>query len=253
MLDPFAPLTASVLHLRDLVGSLPPEQLTSSAYPTEWTIADVLSHLGSGAVIFQLRSESTLRGETLADDFATTVWDEWNAKDPRAQAADALAADQAVLDHLDGVTDDQRAQYMVSLGPLSVDFATYVGLRLNEHALHTWDIEVARQPAATLAPDATAAMIDNLEMIARYTAKPTGTSDIVRIHTVDPDRHFAISLAPDAATFAPSDDATSDADVELPAEALIRLVYGRLDADHTPTTITGSNRLDDLRQVFPGP
>jgi hypothetical protein len=39
----------------------------------------------------------------------------------------------------------------------------------------------------------------------------------------------------------------------MPAEAFVRLVYGRLDPAHTPASITGDPAdLDHLRQVFTG-
>ena len=42
--------------------------------------------------------------------------------------------------------------------------------------------------------------------------------------------------------------------LHLPAEAFVRLVYGRLDADHTPHRVQADGLdLDDLRKVFPGP
>jgi len=41
-------------------------------------------------------------------------------------------------------------------------------------------------------------------------------------------------------------------DLELPAEAFVRLVYGRLDPDHTPR-VDGDFDLESLRHVFPGP
>jgi hypothetical protein len=41
-------------------------------------------------------------------------------------------------------------------------------------------------------------------------------------------------------------------DLELPADALIRLVFGRLDPDHSPATAAEAPYLDELRQVFPG-
>ena len=41
--------------------------------------------------------------------------------------------------------------------------------------------------------------------------------------------------------------------VRLPAAAFVRLVYGRLDADHTPASaVTEGIDLDDLRKAFPG-
>ena len=48
-------LGASVDRLAALVRSLTPEQLRQQAYPSEWTVADVLSHLGSGAVLTKAR------------------------------------------------------------------------------------------------------------------------------------------------------------------------------------------------------
>jgi len=41
-------------------------------------------------------------------------------------------------------------------------------------------------------------------------------------------------------------------ELRLPAEALIRLVYGRLDEAHTPPAETAGIELDDLRQIFRG-
>ena len=41
-------------------------------------------------------------------------------------------------------------------------------------------------------------------------------------------------------------------ELALPAEAFIRLVYGRLDPAHTPPVETRRADLDGLRQVFPG-
>jgi MDMPI C-terminal domain len=43
------------------------------------------------------------------------------------------------------------------------------------------------------------------------------------------------------------------AEVQMPAEALLRLAYGRLDPEHTPAAVTGDPAaLDRLRAVFPG-
>jgi hypothetical protein len=54
-----------------------------------------------------------------------------------------------------------------------------------------------------------------------------------------------------AESVAESDEAVED--LALPAEAFIRLVYGRLDPDHTPTFRGDAGALDRLRAVFPGP
>jgi hypothetical protein len=41
--------------------------------------------------------------------------------------------------------------------------------------------------------------------------------------------------------------------VRMPGEALVRLVYGRLDSEHTPEAVEAEGvDLDVLRSVFPG-
>jgi hypothetical protein len=51
----------------------------------------------------------------------------------------------------------------------------------------------------------------------------------------------------------PGDSDGTAATVTLPAEALIRLVYGRLDPDHTPAEVSVSGvDLNALRAVFQG-
>ena len=167
--------TTSVDRLAALVGPLEPATLTVPAYPTEWTIADTLSHLGSGAVIFLRLARRRVAGVETPGDAFPAVWDEWNAKSPTDQAADALVADRALLDRLEGLDDEDRDRVHVTLGPMTVDFDGLVGLRLNEHALHTWDVEVALDPSATVAARADGSVVDDLERFAGFTARPTGT------------------------------------------------------------------------------
>ena len=73
--------------------------------------------------------------------------------------------------------------------------------------------------------------------------------------TSDPAREFVLDVGPEGVSLQPAPaGAQTDAQLRLPAEAFIRLVYGRLDPDHTPpgVDISGPVDLDDLRAVFPG-
>lgn len=250
-------LHASVDRLRDLVTPLDDAQLAGPAYPAEWSIAEVLSHVGSGAVIMQRRVDDALLGREMPDDFAPTVWDEWNAKSPRAQADDGLAADRAFIERVEALSDAERAGFTFSMGPIEVDFATVVGLRVNEHTLHTWDVEVALDPTATLPAEAAALIVDHLDLIARYTGRPTGTEHAIEVRTSDPERAFVIELTADRVSFISAIDVAGggapDADLRMPAEAFVRVVYGRLDADHAAGVEGDTALLDELRQVFPGP
>jgi hypothetical protein len=179
------------------------------------------------------------------------VWDEWNAKSPQAQADDALTEDERLGKAFESVNEDDRERITFPFGPLSVSFETAVALRLNEHALHTWDIEVMSIPGAVLPPDAAAVIIDNLGLIGRFAAKPTGDEREVRVRTHEPIRHFTLRLTPESAQLLEGDGGVAP-DLELPAESFCRLVYGRLDPDHSPPVAANGEVLELLRRVFPG-
>jgi uncharacterized protein (TIGR03083 family) len=246
-----AALRSSVARLRQVVSRLDDADVTRRAYPAEWTIADALSHLGSGAVITQHRLEDTLTGAPTPDEFAPGVWDEWNAKTPVEQRDDALAADAALLARVEAVTSEEAGRLTFAMGPMTLDFTDFVGMRLNEHALHVWDVEVVGDPAATLPRQVAELVVDNLGLIARFTGRPTGDTTTITVATADPGRVFTVALEPDSVTFGPGSGAGST-DLEVPAEAFVRLVYGRLDPEHTPPGAHGA-ALDVLRRVFPGP
>ena len=246
------PLRASVARLRDIVESLDDAQLEQQAYPTEWRIADVLSHVGSGAVIMSRRVEDGLAGRSMPEEFAASVWEEWNAKSPHGKADAAVAADRELVARLEAVGEQERTAFSTSFGPLTVGFDDLIAFRLNEHGMHTWDVEVSLDSAAGLHPEQIALIIDNLGLIARYTAKPTGSLRTVAVRTTEPARDFVVDLTADSVTFS-AEPADGQHQLVLPAEAFARLVYGRLDPDHTPPFDGDADSLDELRKVFPGP
>jgi uncharacterized protein (TIGR03083 family) len=236
-------LAGSVERLAALVQSLTPEQLRQQAYPTEWTVADVLSHLGSGAVITRAGIDGNVDPQV--------IWDEWNAKDPEAQAADALRADADLQQRLTALTPEEAAGLHFAMGPREVDLIMMLGLRISEHALHTWDIAVTFDRTATVPPEAAEVIVDNLAMIASFAGKPTGSVRSVKIRTSRPNRQFEVALRADGVALSPTLEGGSP-DLELSSDALIRLVYGRLDPDHSPVLEVGAVELDQLRQAFPG-
>jgi uncharacterized protein (TIGR03083 family) len=236
-------LTASVDRLAALVEPLTTAQLRQQAYPTEWTIADVLSHLGSGAVI--------TRGRLDGDVEMQPIWDEWNAKSPDRQAADALQADRELEERLDALTPQDQTQMRFAMGPFDLDLVTFLGFRVNEHVVHTWDIAVTLEGSATIPADAAALVVDTLGMTVGFAGKPTGAVRTIAVRTKEPARDVAIALEADGVVLS-AGDPTDAPDLELPSEALIRLVYGRLDPEHTPDLRDGGGDLDQLRQAFPG-
>jgi uncharacterized protein (TIGR03083 family) len=245
-------LRASVDRLHELAGGLDDAQVASPSYCDDWSIAQVLSHLGSGAVISLRGLQEARAGTSPPEDFNQSVWDEWDAKTPRAQADDALAADEALVAAYEAVGDDERGALTFAMGPLTLSFDELVGLRLNEHTFHSWDIAVMADPAAGLPDDATALVVDNLGLIARFSGRPDGQERTIAVRTTGPARDIALRLSADGVELVPGEPGQSP-DLELPAEAFCRLVCGRLDPDHTPAFTGDAAMLASLRAVFPGP
>ncbi len=239
-------------RLRASVQPLTLDQLEQQSYASEWSIAQVLSHLGSQAEIFSLSLEAGLTGrEPPGREEFVPIWDRWNAKDPQAQAADALRADEAALQRFESLDAGQLARLHLKLFGMEMGATGLARLRLAEHAIHTWDVVVALDPAATVAPDAVALLVDTVGQLAAWAGKPDGKQRTLRVATTDPERRFILETG-EAVTLTPSDDEAAPAGLRLPAEAFVRLVYGRMDEAHTPPLEGTGVDLGELRQLFPG-
>jgi hypothetical protein len=195
---------------------------------------------------------SALDGTELDQEAFAPIWETWNNKSPEDQAADALTSDEAYVRRLEKLTDDELDRIHFDFFGMELNAAGVIGLRLSEHALHTWDVAVSLDPAAVVAPDAVALLSGNLSRVLGFAGKPAGDSFRVRIGTTDPDGDYLLEVA-DSVTlsdWAPGVD--TDGQVRAPAEALLRLVYGRLDDEHTPERSADGIEFDRLRAVFPG-
>ncbi|MGH9098696.1 MAG: maleylpyruvate isomerase family mycothiol-dependent enzyme, partial [Acidimicrobiales bacterium] len=239
-----------------LVQPLSPEQLTGPSYASEWPIAQVLSHLGSQAEIFDLVLDAGLTGqEPPGREQFEPIWASWNHRTPPEQAADGLRADRETLERFESLSEEERDSLHVHVFGAERDAGGLARMRVSEHALHTWDVAVVLDPAATVAPDAVDLLVDTMPQVTGRASKPDGTSRQVTIDTSQPERRFTLETTADAVTLEPASPAernTTDARIRLPAEALIRLVYGRLDPAHTPQVDVLGADLDELRRIFPG-
>jgi len=243
-------------RLASLVSPLTPEQLREPAYPTEWSIAQVLSHLGSGAEIALLNLPAALgQSEPVGPDAFPPIWDAWNAKSPDDQAADGLSSDEKYVRALERLSDDDLAGISLSLFGMTLDSVALIRLRLGEHALHTWDVAVSLDPSARVSPDAVEMLIDNVPtFLAPRLGRPPDVPFRTRIRTSAPERDYLL-VAADPISMAdwPGDGGGADGEARMPSEALLRLAYGRLDPEHTPEEVTADAAdLERLRKIFPG-
>jgi uncharacterized protein (TIGR03083 family) len=229
--------------------------VTGPSYCPDWSVAQVLSHLGSGAEIFGLNVEAGLHGrEAPGMEQYQAVWDVWNAKSPQDQARDGVAEDGALVEQVAGLSPEQRISWRLNLFGAERDLAAALITRLAEHIMHTWDIEVMQDPHAALPGDATGLAMDFMPELVGYVGKPTGEELTVHVTTEHPERHFELAVGPDSVVLAKAgpEAAAGDATLRLPAEAFARLLTGRLDPEHTPAVQAQGVDLDQLRAVFPG-
>lgn len=250
------PWIAALRHSQDrlasLVQPLSPEQLRGPSYHS-WTIAQVLGHLGSQAEITDGRLTAGLAGTTPpGPETYQPIWDAWNVRTPDEQARDSLADYERLVHRFESLTEDELGRLRLTFFGMDLDAAGLVGLVLGEHALHTWDIAVALDPTAQVEQDAVALLIDTLGLFAGFAGKPQGKRFRLRVRTSAPERDLSLRVG-ESVELSAWDEGEADGELGIPAEAFLRLVYGRLDPAHTPAVnLTGPPTLDDLRRVFPG-
>ena len=74
----------------------------------------------------------------------------------------------------------------------------------------------------------------------------------VRLRTTAPDGDYLLDVGESVTLSDWAEGSDADGEIRLPAEALVRLFYGRLDPEHTPDYSAEGIELDRLRAVFPG-
>ena len=238
------------------VNELPDEVLARPSFTGDWTIAQVLSHLGSAAEICAKLVRRGIDGDTTAPtaDDARPVWQRWDALSGPAQREAWLEADHRHRRLLDSLTPQQVGSVRIPYFAGLLSVPAYAGYRLSEQSVHAWDIEVVLDPAATVpAPEAgllwerldlVAGRFHDADVLKRLAPKQ------VAVELTDQDRIVRLELGAELhlAAGAPANPAAT---VAGPAEALLRLVYGR-SRPEDDVTATGDVTLEDLRSLFPG-
>lgn len=240
-----------------LVGLLEPldaEGIRAESYDTGWPIAQVASHLGSQAEIFDLFLDAGLSGGELpGSERFQEIWGQWDSSTAERQVARSIEANESFVSRIEGLDAEQRTRFRANLFGNPADLSGLLAMRLAEHALHTWDVAVALDPTATVAPDAVELITDaTLGSTVRRGARPSDSPAVISVNTTNPTRSFTLTTGPEV-SLAPVESSDDGETLQIPAEALVRLVYGRLDVDHTPAELKGQEELiGRLRAVFPG-
>lgn len=235
-----------------LLPNLPDESFDAPSGASEWTIAQVLSHLGSGAEIGRAPI-ARAAGEDVEPTANETIWARWDAAAPLDQAAGYVEHDTRWLETVEGLSAEQRETLEVDLGflPEPVPLVVALGMRLNEVANHSWDVRAGLDPSAEVHAESADVLVDlfrgPLGFILGFSAKPGELSE-------------PASVAVPGAGLVLDSGATIVGGLESPSatfrgtpEAFVRLLNGRLKEPYAEgVAVEGNVTLDDLRRVFPG-
>jgi uncharacterized protein (TIGR03083 family) len=243
--------------LTDVVGGLSESQLAGPSGAAEWTVAQVLSHLGSGAEIALAGYLSAFDGRTApGDGFNESVWDRWNVMADKDQAGGFVIHDEALVAALEALSPQQRESITIDLGflPEPLPLGAVLAMRLNEAAQHGWDVRVGLDPAASIS-ESTATVLaehfaDGLGFLLGFTGKVDALAEPAVIDLQDTSYTLQVQDRVRLTTAAAGATATFSG----PLESAVRLFGGRLTPRYTPATVSvaGNVTLDDLRRVFPG-
>lgn len=235
-----------------LVPTLDETRLTGPSGAAEWSVAQVLSHLGSGAEIGR-KPIARAAGEAVPEEENQAIWARWDAASPADQAAAFIQHDSAYLATVEALTGEQRSSLLVDLGflPEPVPLLVALGMRLSEVANHSWDVRVGVDPGAEVDERSAAVLVElfqgPLAFLLGFAAKADQVDTEVRLAVPGGGIEIGDSVSVTSSVTAPTATLTG------PQGAVVRLLSGRLAPEHAAgIEVSGSVSLDDLRKVFPG-
>ncbi len=247
---------AAIRHQHDtlvaLVPNLDDDALTGPSGASEWTIAQVLSHLGSGAEISR-KPVARAAGLDVVEEDNQSVWARWDGSTPTEQAAGFVEHDTEYVETVEGLSDEQKASLTIDLGflPEPVPLLVALGMRLNEVANHVWDVRVGLDPRAEVDEEASAVLLELFQGPLAFLLGFSGKADQLdgEARVAVPGGGVVIADAVSVVASLPDPTAT----LTGPQGAVVRLLSGRLTPEHSDgVSVEGDVSLDDLRAVFPG-
>ena len=254
----FGQLRESHQRLERLVDTIGREGLQGPSACSQWSVGQVVAHLGSGAEIALAALRAGVAGSTepVADETMQQLWADYDALDDDAAATRSMAANAVLVEAFEALTPAQLADAHVPfvMGPVPV--AVFAAFRLSEHAVHTWDIEVTRDDDAELDVASSAIILENVvtPLIGRLARSSSPDVRVVAVQLADLGTTLRLELGDPVELVEGASTTAADGSLMISTPGFVRLVYGRLDPQHTPDdlAVTGAVSLDQLRQTFPG-
>ena len=233
-------------NIRGYLGKLTPEHWELPSACSEWQVRDVVSHLIGGA---ERQAESMERGRggdsNPSAGFVPQVPADLSATNAQRDIDRRNQLAGRVLETFDASYEKLHREFD-SFGPGSWDTlawhvrrgamtaASYVELRIQELAIHDWDIRSALQPDVGLDPASVPVLLDMspawLGMCFRPSAKLS--KPVVYGFEVGPaePRKYRMSVTGDAFEMLPGQASQADLSLSTTAEQYLLFTYGRLTA-----------------------
>jgi uncharacterized protein (TIGR03083 family) len=225
------------------LDTLSPDDWKGPSFASDWKVYQVVSHLGSGPEINNGTLRHVLFGDPeITDEQRRAIWGRFDSLAPDEVHAAFRETNDRMFATLTSLTDDQLAAQVPWFGGGTAPLAMLLAARLSEQTLHTWDIRVMKNPAATLTPDNVPDVLEFLAgridvFVRPELAGPLGDKTI-QFDLSDPQATVALSLTeggPPSVTAGPVSN--PDLRVATSAETFIRLVWGRYRAPASPARL----------------
>ena len=241
---------------------LPPEGWTEQSACADWKVYQVVSHIGSQPKIEAGVLAAGLRGAPpMNDEQRKAIWAHFDSLKPNEVLPEFRQGNEEFYRLADSLTDDELGRSVPWIfGPAPV--ATVLGGRLNEQVLHAWDIRWARDKGATLSPETLPDLLEVNLNPARLggLVKPERAERLagktIQFVLSRPEAAANLQLRPDGVQGGQGRAASPDLTVELPAEAFIRLLWGRYDVPaglrSGQLKLSKPDLAEPLQALFPG-
>ena len=158
--------------IRSFAGRLPPEELAAPSACSDWQVVDVISHLAGGA---ERQTQSMQRGRAgesgPPEGFVRLETSQLSATNAQRDIERRERLGDGILDAFDQAYEE-LSQELAGFGPNdwqtlcwhlrrgAMPAAEYVDLRIQELAIHDWDIRSAFNPQAGLDTGSLPALLD---------------------------------------------------------------------------------------------
>ena len=226
-------------------GSLTAEQLALPSACDEWQVQDVVSHLVGGA---ERQIDSMRRGRggdsgppagfTPMESSAMSATNAQRDIRRREQLAGGLVA--AFDDHysqlyeeLDGFSPDGWNTLCWHLRRGAMPASDYIELRIQELAIHDWDMRKALEPEPSLHPESIDSLLSMAPKWLSMCFRPDARLDTPVVYEFDlappHETRIVVRVAGDSFDFLSADDAPEDRwTVCGEAPAFLLFIYGRI-------------------------